>query len=83
MAYEDVPQRLLDGEDVPVSEIIGYFYPQPQALTRSQLSWASLCGVIEFVYDADTKFARMTPFGHTVRIELVKRIEGDCPDCDE
>lgn len=83
MAYEDVPQRILDGEEVPVSEVIGYAAPQTATLTRTCLSWLVLCGVLETFYTAETKVVKITPFGHAVRIDLVKRIEGDCPECPE
>lgn len=83
MAYEDVPQRLLDDEEVPVSEVIGYAYPQFQSLTRACLSWMQLCGVISLHYVDGTRVAQITPFGHQIRQDFVVRIEGDCPECEE
>lgn len=83
MAYEDVPQRLLDGEDVPVSEIIGYAHPMTTLQTKAVLNWMNLCGVVSLFFADDTKMCSITPFGHTVRQDLVKRIDGDCPECEE
>lgn len=83
MAYENVPQRLLDGEDVPVSEIVGYAEPQHQTLTKAILSWMNLCGVISLFYADETRMCNITPFGHEVRLDFVVRLEGECPECEE
>ena len=76
--YTTVPDRLKAGEAVPISEIVGYAYPMPMRQTKSVLSWMQLCGVIEFVYEDGTKKARLTPFGQTVRTDLIVRLDEEC-----
>lgn len=83
MAYEDVPQRLLDGESVPRSEIIGYNAPMTRFQTDLYLFYFVLLGMMEKVFEDETVKYRITPFGQQMRQDIVIRIEGDCPECPE
>lgn len=83
MAYEDVPDRLLAGEAVPASEIIGYAHPNPDEATRLTINFLVLAMLMEMSIVADVLCYSITPFGQTMRIDFVKRIEGDCPECPE
>ena len=81
MAYDDVPQRLLDGEDVPRSEIIAYAAPVPKVQTDLILQRMVDLFLLERAIIDDRLHFRITSFGQTVRQDFVKRIEGDCPEC--
>lgn len=83
MAYEDVPQRLLDGEDVPQSEIIGYAAPMPRVQVMLILHRLESIFAIERDVVDGRMIWRITPTGQTFRQDYVKRIEGDCPECPE
>lgn len=81
MAYENVPQRLLDGEDVPRSEIIGYAAPMPRVQVDLILHRMKELFLLESVIVDDRLCYHITPFGHSMRVDFVKRIDGDCPEC--
>jgi len=81
--YEDVPQRLLDGEAVPRSEILGYAHPITNVHSDLYLAYFEYTGLLSRVYEGETLKYQITSFGHTVRQDLVKRIDGDCPECPE
>lgn len=83
MAYDDVPQRMLDGEAVPRSEIIGYMAPMPRVQVDLILHRLEELFVIERVIEDERLHYRVTPTGQTLRQDYVKRIEGDCPECPE
>ena len=83
MSYEDVPQRLRDGEAVPRSEIIGYW----AGFTDLQITLG--CEVLvdafifEKVYEDGTLKFKLTPLGAAIRLDFITRLEGDCPECPE
>jgi len=81
MAYEDVPDRLLSGEAVPRSEIIGYNASMPDVQTDYCLNILCFAMLMVKVYEDETVKFQITPFGQTMRIDFVKRIDGDCPEC--
>lgn len=81
MAYEDVPQRMLDGEDVPRSEIIGYASPMSMNLVDLILHRMVELFILERAIVDDRLNFHITPFGQSLRVEFVKRIDGDCPEC--
>jgi len=83
MAYEDVPDRLLSGEAVPRSEIIGYANPNPEVATTYTLEILVQALLMVKVFEDDTVKFQITEFGQQMRIDFVKRIEGDCPECPE
>jgi hypothetical protein len=83
MAYEDVPDRLLAGEAVPRSEIIGYEGEDSATRVTLCLEFLAMALILEKVYEDDTLKFRVTSFGQDFRIDFVRRIEGDCPDCPE
>lgn len=78
MAYEDVPERMLSGEAVPRSEIIGHFGATMDIQVSLALSILTQAFVLEKVYEDDTVKYRMTSFGIDVRNSLVTRLEGEC-----
>lgn len=83
MAYDDVPQRMLDGEAVPRSEIIGY--NAPMTLNQTDLilhRMEELFLIQRSIVDEHLCFS-ITTFGHQIRQDFVKRIEGDCPECPD
>lgn len=81
MAYEDVPQRLLDGEAVPRSEIIAYLKPMTRLEVDYRLFQMELVGALTVSFASGVKTYSITPFGNLLRRDFVKRIEGDCPEC--
>lgn len=81
MAYEDVPQRLIDREAVPRSEILAYAEPNPQVATTLTLEYMVMALCMEKIYEDDTVKFRITPFGMQMRDDFITRIEGDCPEC--
>lgn len=83
MAYESVPERLLAGEKVPRSEILAYNAFNTNLQTDLFLHYFEATGILVATYEDDTKMYQMTGFGHMVRQDLVKRIEGDCPECPD
>lgn len=83
MVYESVPDRLLAGELVPRSEIIGYNGSMTDMQTTLALSYLCMAFLMEKVYEDDTVKYRVTPFGQLMRVDFVKRIEGDCAECPE
>jgi hypothetical protein len=80
MPYTDVPQRILDGEHVPVSEMIGYMHPLTTLQAKSILSWMTLIGILDATYEDDTKKYSLSAFGAALRLDLIRRMDGDCPD---
>lgn len=81
MAYEDVPDRLIGGEAVPRSEIIGYEGEGSATRVKLCLEFLAMALLVEKVYEDDTIKFRVTSFGQAFRRDFVKRIEGDCPEC--
>lgn len=79
--YIDVPQRLLDGEAVPRSELIAYNTPMTKIQTDLSLFYFVMLGLLSKVYEGGTTKYQITPFGTAMRRDIVKRIEGDCPEC--
>lgn len=80
MAYEDVPERLLNGEWVPRSEIIGYGEPYTQPQIVYCLACMVMIMVLETRYSSGFEEFRITEFGQMLRQDFVIRIEGDCPE---
>lgn len=76
--YTTVPERLISGEKVPVSEIIAYAYPMPLIQTKAVLNWMTLCGVGVFTYEDETKKFSLTAFGQTVRTDFIVRLDEEC-----
>ena len=81
MPYTTVPDRLLAWEQVPASEIIAYAYPNPLPATRLCLEIMCMALVMERSIVDDVLCYSITAFGQDMRIDFVKRIEGDCPEC--
>lgn len=81
MAYEDVPERLITGEWVPVSEIIGYAAPATANEVRSILAWMELLGIMEPDFVDDTKVYALTTLGQSWRTDFIVRLDEECPDC--
>lgn len=83
MAFEDVPQRLRDGEFVPRSEIIGYVGPSHDIRVTLALEIMVMAGLMEKdLSDMTVKYG-LTSFGAFVRQNFITRLEGDCPECPE
>lgn len=83
MPYDSVPERLLADEAVPRSEILAYAAPLTHVETTLYLAYFVMTGVLARVYEDDTVKYQITPFGHDVRRDLVKRIDGDCDPCTD
>lgn len=83
MAYEDVPERLINGEAVPRSEIIGYNGSETDITTTYTLDILVMALLMEKVYEDETVKYRITAFGLLMREDFIVRLEGECPDCDE
>lgn len=83
MAYEDVPQRLRDGEAVPRAEIIGHYGSSSDIKVTMGLEVLRMAFIMEKVYEDETVKYRLTALGLQIRSDLLIRLEGDCPDCDE
>lgn len=81
MPYEDVPQRLIDGEAVPRSEILAYAAPNPETATTLTLEFMVMALCMVKIYEDDTVKFQITPFGMQMRDDFITRIEGDCPEC--
>ena len=83
MAYEDVPQRLRDGEAVPRSEIIGHYGPTSDLKITLGLEVLRASFIMEKVFEDETVKYRLTALGAAIRTDLITRLEGDCPECPE
>lgn len=84
MAYEDVPQRLRDGEAVPRSEIIGHYGADQDIQITLGCEVLAMALIMEKVYEDETLKFRLTPLGQSIRADFILRLEGDCldsPDC--
>lgn len=79
MPYTDVPARLLAGEAVPASEIIGYAHPNPDEATRLTLNFLAMALCMEMSIVDDALCYSITSFGFLMRTDFITRIEGDCP----
>lgn len=84
MAYEDVPQRLADGDAVPASEIVGYYGPDASNVqVRYGCDVLVAATLMEKIYEDETLKYRLTSLGLSVRSSLITRLEGDCPECPD
>lgn len=83
MAYEDVPERLITGEAVPASEIIGYAAPNPDEATRCTLEVLCMMLCMVKVIVDDVLCYQITAFGQTMRTDFIVRLDEECPDCPE
>jgi hypothetical protein len=83
MAYEDVPQRLRDGEFVPRSEIIGHYGADSDVRITLGLEVLSWAGIMEKTIEDETVKFGLTPLGLSIRADFIIRLEGDCPDCPD
>lgn len=83
MAYEDVPQRMRDGEQIPRSEIIGHFGADKDVIITLCLETLAAALILNKTYSEGTVKYGLTPLGLSIRESLIKRLEGDCPDCPE
>lgn len=83
MPYTDVPYRLLSNEAVARSEILAYAAPLTHVQADLYLTYFEYVGILVRVYEDDTLKYQITSFGHSVRVDLVKRLDGDCPDCPD
>ena len=81
MAYEDVPERLINGEAVPRSEIIGYNGSTTDLQTTYCLNILVMATLMVKVFEDDTVKYQITPFGQAMRQDFLVRIFGDCPEC--
>jgi len=78
MAYEDVPERLISGEAVPASEIIGYAHPNPDEATRLTINFLVLAMCMEMSIVDDVLCYSITPFGQTMRTDFIVRLDEEC-----
>lgn len=83
MAYEDVPQRLRDGEYVPRSEIIGHYGPTEDVRITLGLEVLRSALILNKVIEDETVKYGLTPLGLSIRADFITRLEGDCPDCED
>lgn len=83
MPYSSVPQRLRDGEFVPRSEIIAYWGPGSNLRITLALEVLRSSGIMEKSYTDETVKFGLTSLGLSIRLDLITRLEGDCPDCPE
>lgn len=83
MPYNDLMERLLGGEAVPRSEIHAHLEELPYLQVDLYLEYAILCGVLAKSYSSGMATFQLTPLGQHLRQDLVRRIEGDCPECPE
>lgn len=83
MAYEDVPQRLRDGEAVPRSEIIGHYGPTSDVRITLALEVLTAATIMFKSFEDDTAKYGLTALGLSIREDLITRLEGDCPECPE
>lgn len=81
MAYENVPTRLLNGEQVPRSEIIASGVPLTKIQIDLFLFYMILLGIMEKQLVDEIMMYSISTFGQWLRQEMVKRIDGDCPEC--
>lgn len=80
MAYDDVPTRLLDGTRVPMSEVIAWLSPMTSQEVRYRVNWFELLGLVQKDHDDGMEKISVTAMGFVFRLDLIKRIDGDCPD---
>lgn len=83
MAYDTVPERLAGGEAVPRSEIIGYWGSFSDIQITLGCEVLAQAFIMEKVFEDDTLKYRLTPLGLSIRLDLITRLEGDCPECPE
>lgn len=83
MAYEDVPERLISGEAVPRSEIIGYNVGYTDVQTTTTMDFLCLAFVMVKIYEDDTVKYAITAFGLQMRQDFITRLDGECPECPE
>lgn len=83
MAYEDVPARLAAGSAVPRSEIIGYWGSFSDIQITLGCEVLTQAFIMEKVFEDETVKFRLTPLGLSIRLDLITRLEGDCPDCPD
>lgn len=83
MPYEDVPQRLRNGEAVPRAEIIGYVSSTDDIRVTLCMEIMVMAGLAAKVYEGETLKYQLTAFGLEVRENFITRLEGDCPECPE
>lgn len=81
--FADLPQRMLDDEQIPRTEIIAYDEDHTALQTDLVLFYLVQLGILNKVYVDDITHYEITAFGHTLRRDFVKRIDGDCPECPE
>lgn len=79
--YSDVPQRLINGEAVKRTEIIGYNGPGTSVLVDYVLGTLEMLLLVQKHYAEDGVEFSITTFGMQVRQDFLTRIEGDCPEC--
>ncbi len=83
MPFTTVPDRLLGGEAVPRTEIIGYATEETAMGVTMCLEFMVMALVMNKVIVDDVLCFQITDFGQAMRIDFVKRIEGDCPECPD
>jgi len=83
MPYDDVPERLAAGDAVPRSEIIGYWGSFSDIQITLGCEVLTQAFIMEKVFEDETVKFRLTPLGLSVRLDLITRLEGDCPECPE
>ena len=81
MAYNDVPQRLRDGEAVPRSEIIGHYGSDSDMRITLGCEVFVMTGIMVKVYEDETVKFKLTSLGLAIRADFIIRLEGDCPEC--
>lgn len=81
MPYDDVPQRLVDGESVPASEIIGYIGSDKDIVVRLTMNVLCMMLVMARNYDGEVMTYQITSYGMSLRESFLVRLEGECPEC--
>jgi hypothetical protein len=79
--FEDVPQRLRNGERVPRAEIIGFIGSADDVRVTLACEIMVMAGLMDKTYEDETVKYGLTAFGHEARTTFITYLEGDCPDC--
>lgn len=81
MSYDDVPLRLASGELVPRAEIIGYYGADSDIRITLALETLRVATIMTKDFSDGTAKYGLTELGMSIRLSLITRLEGDCPEC--
>lgn len=79
--FEDVPERLASGEAVPRTEILAYMGSYNYLLVTNTLNILVMMGCMERTLVMGVSHYALTPYGMSIRLSFISRLEGDCPEC--